>query len=214
MQSLRQSRHLLSAVKAQVERDQERARLRTLDAEDNSEPAATATAAPNDDDSADPEKAAQDEDSRNHRRPSAESAPRPSLSSASSDGSSSSEVLDGVSNAAQRVTTACTQYTAGAALGHSLTGVHARDRLTHEGKGDKVFVVGWEGPDDPLNPRNWTVSTGWSRLAPGRIYTAIAVIEYLTTFVRALGQAAGYETKHMGGHLPGTPPPPSENLYS
>lgn len=163
MQSLRQSRHLLSAVKAQVERDQERARLRTLDAED-SEPAATTTAAPNDDDdSADPEKAAQDEDSRNHRRPSAESAPRPSLSSGSSDGSSSSEVLDGVSNAAQRVTTACTQYTARAALGHSLTGVHARDRLTHEGKGDKVFVVGWEGPDDPLNPRNWTVSTGWSR---------------------------------------------------
>lgn len=162
MQSLRQSRHLLSAVKAQVERDQERARLRTLDAED-SEPAATTTAAPNDDDdSADPEKAAQDEDSRNHRRPSAESAPRPSLSSESSDGSSSS-ALDGVSNAAQRVTTACTQYTARAALGHSLTGVHARDRLTHEGKGDKVFVVGWEGPDDPLNPRNWTVSTGWSR---------------------------------------------------
>lgn len=171
MQSLRQSRHLLSAVKAQVERDQERARLRTLDAEDDSEPAATAAAhAPSDDDTADPEKAAQDEDSRNHRRrPSAESAPRPSLSSASSE-SSSSEALDGVSNAAQRVTTACTQYTARAALGHSLTGVHARDRLTHEGKGEKVFVVGWEGPDDPLNPRNWTVSSRWSCLPPRRRY--------------------------------------------
>ncbi|KUI63323.1 putative transporter mfs2 [Cytospora mali] len=59
---------------------------------------------------------------------------------------------------AHRVPTAATQYTARAALGHSLTGIHARDRRTHEGKGEKVFVVGWEGSDDPLNPRNWTVA--------------------------------------------------------
>lgn len=151
MQSLRQSRHLLSAVKAQVERDQDRARLRTLDAED-SEPA-TATAATSDE-NADPEKTAHDAEPRS-RRPSAESIPRPSLSSSSSN---NSETSDQVSNTAQRVPTAATQYTARAALGHSLTGVHARDRRTHEGKGSKVFVVGWEGPDDPLNPRNWTVS--------------------------------------------------------
>lgn len=156
MQSFRQSRHLLSAVKAQVERDQDRARLRTLDAE-GSEPAATAAAIAPIDDNADPEKTAQD-GAESHRRPSAESIPRTSLSSQSSN---SSEALDGVSNTAQRVPTACTQYTARAALGHSLTGVHARDRRTHEGKGDKVFVVGWEGPDDPLNPRNWTVSSDW-----------------------------------------------------
>lgn len=158
MQSLRQSRHLLSAVKAQVERDQERARLRTLDAED-SEPAQAAAAHAPGDDNADPEKTAQDEAAdAPHRPSSAESIPpRPSMSSGSSN--SSGRALDGVSNTAQRVTTACTQYTARAALGHSLTGVHARDRLTHEGKGDKVFVVGWEGPDDPLNPRNWTVSS-------------------------------------------------------
>lgn len=129
-----------------MERDQDRARLRTLDAED-SEPA---PAAPSDE-KADPEKTAQDAEPS--RRPSAESIPRPSLSSGSSN---SSEAQDGVSNTAQRVLTAATQYTARAALGHSLTGVHARDRLTHEGKGEKVFVVGWEGPDDPLNPRNWT----------------------------------------------------------
>lgn len=158
MQSLRQSRHLLSAVKAQVERDQERARLRTLDAED-SEPAAAY--APPRDDNADPEKAAQNGAAAPHSRPSAESVPRPSLSSGSSNFSGEA-ALDAVSNTAQRVTTACTQYTARAALGHSLTGVHARDRLTHEGKGEKVFVVGWEGPDDPLNPRNWTVSSDWS----------------------------------------------------
>ncbi|KAH8767432.1 major facilitator superfamily transporter [Diaporthe sp. PMI_573] len=150
MQSLRQSRHLLSAVKAQVERDQDRARLRTLNAED-SEPA-TATAALSGK-NADPEKAAQDAEPRRHRRPSAESIPRPSLSSSSTN---SDQASDQLSNTAQRVPTAATQYTARAALGHSLTGVHARDRRTHEGKGSKVFVVGWEGPDDPLNPRNWT----------------------------------------------------------
>lgn len=51
-----------------------------------------------------------------------------------------------------------TQYTARAALGHTLTGIHARDRLTHEGKGEQVFVVGWEGEADLLNPRNWSIS--------------------------------------------------------
>lgn len=144
----------MSAVKAQVERDQDRARLRTLDAED-SEPAATTAVVT--DENADPEKTAQDAEP--HRRSSAESIPRPSLSSSNSNNSSEAE--DGVSNTAQRVPTAGTQYTARAALGHSLTGVHARDRRTHEGKGEKVFVVGWEGPDDPLNPRNWTVSSDW-----------------------------------------------------
>ncbi|KAF2085400.1 major facilitator superfamily transporter [Saccharata proteae CBS 121410] len=54
--------------------------------------------------------------------------------------------------------TARTQYTARAALGHTLTGVHARDRLTHEGKGDQVFVVGWEGELDPNNPRNYSLA--------------------------------------------------------
>lgn len=54
--------------------------------------------------------------------------------------------------------TARTQYTARAALGHSMTGVQARDRRTHEGKGEQVFVVEWEGPDDPMNPRNWTIA--------------------------------------------------------
>jgi hypothetical protein len=40
-----------------------------------------------------------------------------------------------------------------------LTGIHARDRTTREGKGSKVFVVGWEGEDDPLNPRNYSTIT-------------------------------------------------------
>ncbi|KAI0129476.1 major facilitator superfamily transporter [Xylariales sp. AK1849] len=54
------------------------------------------------------------------------------------------------------VPTAATQYTVGTALGQSLTGIHVRDRRTHEGKGQQVFVVDWEGSDDPLCPKNWS----------------------------------------------------------
>ena len=48
-----------------------------------------------------------------------------------------------------------TARSAGSALGVALTGIHVRSRTTAEGKGSKVFVVGYEGDDDPLNPHNW-----------------------------------------------------------
>lgn len=51
-----------------------------------------------------------------------------------------------------------TRYSARTALGHALTGIYARDRTTHEGKGSKVFVVHWEGERDPFNPRNWSMA--------------------------------------------------------
>lgn len=56
-----------------------------------------------------------------------------------------------------RIATARTQHSLRTALGHALSGIHARERTTHEGKGEKVFVVDWEGEGDPLNPRNWSV---------------------------------------------------------
>lgn len=48
-------------------------------------------------------------------------------------------------------------------LGVALTGIQVRTRTTREGKGDpglsqKVFVVGYEGEDDPLNPHNWSIA--------------------------------------------------------
>lgn len=49
-------------------------------------------------------------------------------------------------------------HTVGTALGHSLTGINVRDRTTKEG-GDRqrqVFVVGFEGDDDEMNPHNWS----------------------------------------------------------
>ncbi|POS70135.1 major facilitator superfamily transporter [Diaporthe helianthi] len=154
MQSIRQYRHLFSAVKAQVRRDQEMARGRTLldGAVNDGEP----PAALRQDEHPNPEKAGQDD--ADHRRASVESVIRLWLNTTCSSTTNSEEGSDEGSNPAQRVPTDdATQYTsARAALGDSLTGVHATDRRTLEGEGSKVFVVGWDGPDDPLNPRNWT----------------------------------------------------------
>lgn len=44
------------------------------------------------------------------------------------------------------------------ALGRVLTGVLVRDRHASEGAGHQVFLVGWDGLDDRLNPRNWSVA--------------------------------------------------------
>ncbi|KAK7419037.1 hypothetical protein QQX98_003539 [Neonectria punicea] len=51
-----------------------------------------------------------------------------------------------------------TRHSTRTALGYSLTGIEVRDRRTAEGPGEQVFVVNWDGPDDPLNPRNWSIS--------------------------------------------------------
>lgn len=45
---------------------------------------------------------------------------------------------------------------AGVALSQVLTGIHVRDHDAR-GHGQKVFVVDWQGPDDPLNPQNWSL---------------------------------------------------------
>lgn len=43
-------------------------------------------------------------------------------------------------------------------FGRAMTGVDVRDRTTNEGeKGGLVFVVGYQGEKDPLNPHNWGV---------------------------------------------------------
>lgn len=52
-----------------------------------------------------------------------------------------------------------TRYSERTALGYSMEGIHARDRMTHEGKGSKVFVVCWENATDPLNPQNKSLAT-------------------------------------------------------
>ncbi|KAK5134701.1 hypothetical protein LTR08_006216 [Meristemomyces frigidus] len=49
-----------------------------------------------------------------------------------------------------------TMRSTGSALGNVLTGVDIRKRSTREGGEGNVFVVGYEGPDDPQDPHNWS----------------------------------------------------------
>lgn len=52
--------------------------------------------------------------------------------------------------------TTTTRHSQRTAIGEALSGIHVRDRTTHEGKAGKVFVVDWDGDQDPLNPRNYS----------------------------------------------------------
>lgn len=58
-----------------------------------------------------------------------------------------------------RASTITTRQSLGTALGTTLTGIDARDRSTKEGGEGKVFVVGYEGEKDILNPHNWSLVT-------------------------------------------------------
>jgi multidrug resistance protein len=49
-----------------------------------------------------------------------------------------------------------TQQSERTALGRTLTGIEVRRRKTHEGGEGNVFVVGYEGPNDPMNPKSWS----------------------------------------------------------
>lgn len=145
MQSYIQSRRIGLAVQAQIEKDRERAALITRNG----------GVAPQNVTHQQPDDAAKTAEKTDGGL-GGNQAPDLERQSLSVSASSSSD--DEPGSAAYRTHTAATQYTARAALGHSLTGIHARDRATHEGKGSQVFVVGWEGSDDPANPRNWSVT--------------------------------------------------------
>ncbi|KAL9083212.1 MAG: hypothetical protein Q9165_008618 [Trypethelium subeluteriae] len=55
-----------------------------------------------------------------------------------------------------RIATSHSKYSEHTALGLALTGIHVRDRSTRDGGSGQVFVVGYEGEQDPLNPHNWS----------------------------------------------------------
>lgn len=153
MQSLFQFRRAGLAVQAQIDRDLEKAQLITSDRSaggNNAGAVAAATVV----------------DTRGHA-PNSVAAPvagekasldpaRPVASSRSSSAESSGNVEVEIGGPAERVETARTRYTEHTALGLVLTGVDVRDRASHEGGDGRIFVVGWEGPKDPHNPRNWS----------------------------------------------------------
>ena len=66
--------------------------------------------------------------------------------------SNDAQELDNMSRAATRKST-------GTAMGKTLTGIDVRDRNTKEGGNGKVFVVGYEGENDIMDPHNWSLST-------------------------------------------------------
>lgn len=76
-----------------------------------------------------------------------------------------------------KLETTRTRYSERTALGYSLTGVDARARATNESEAGYVFVVGWEGEEDPLSPKNWP----WGR----RIMATVVV-----SFIAVAGTAA------------------------
>lgn len=157
MQSIRQYRAIGRAVKAQIDRNAETAQRRTRAAEVNEEEQKQQQQQSNDlapSSFTDPEKATENNGHVPHQEPTLQTSEDASLRSSEDDSED-----DAANDIAYRVATAATQYTARAALGHSLTGIHARARHTHEGqKGMPVFVVDWASPTDPLNPRNWPLA--------------------------------------------------------
>lgn len=149
MQSIRQSRQILRAVQAQIERGEYKVQQRSTINNGISPAALQQTPV-------EQEKGENQEDRPSSNGPGTASRRLSSCSNSSS--STSNATTDEEALAAHRIPTTATQHTARAALGHSLTGIHARDRTTHEGKGEQVFVVGWTGLNDPLCPRNWTTA--------------------------------------------------------
>ncbi|KAI4269530.1 MAG: hypothetical protein L6R38_007430 [Xanthoria sp. 2 TBL-2021] len=83
-----------------------------------------------------------------------------------------------------------TQGSMGTNLGTALTGINVRDRTTKEGRSDptvldnKVFVLGFEGDRDSLNPHNWSYGT--------RIWATvnIAFISCIVGFASSVDSAA------------------------
>jgi len=62
-------------------------------------------------------------------------------------------------NHMSRASTVATKKSTGTALGTALTGINVRDRSTKEGGEGKVFVVGYEGDKDIMDPHNWSMVT-------------------------------------------------------
>ncbi|KAL1632766.1 hypothetical protein SLS58_011329 [Diplodia intermedia] len=155
MQSILQYRRFGLAAQAQIQRDLEKANTITIRPQ-NEQPRAPSPQSEKDLGDPRSKEEEENEDEEEKEEPFTPGRSTDSVSISSSNSSTSQEIEPVAVDRVHTAATARTQYTARAALGHSLTGIEARDRRTHEGKGEQVFVVGWEGESDPLNPRNWS----------------------------------------------------------
>lgn len=89
-----------------------------------------------------------------------------------------------LAEASRTLSRVTTQQSGRTALGNVLTGIEVRRRTTKEGGDGNVFVVGWQGPDDPSDPHNWSYAKRIS-------YTAIiAGIGCVVGFASAIDSSA------------------------
>jgi len=149
MQSFLQYRRFGRHVEAQHKRDQDKAKALGPDSNDSS---GTATPSSSAADVRDCEKAEQS--SREDGEP---------LHTSTTDPAPADEALEnadkGQSSLSREITA---QRSIGTALGMTLTGIDVRRRRTKEGGGTgDVFVVGYEGERDDMNPHNWS---RWTRI--------------------------------------------------
>ncbi|KKK13082.1 hypothetical protein P175DRAFT_0469214 [Aspergillus ochraceoroseus IBT 24754] len=127
MQSFLQYRHAGRAAQAQIDRDAEKLR--------HGQPG--------------------------EKSPAGSSFPNPEPSIGSGSPMPDDNIEEGITNIerSHTIETVITRYSEGTALGHALTGIRVQDvhNHSHVGRSGRVFVVNWEGPNDPLNPHNWSI---------------------------------------------------------
>jgi hypothetical protein len=166
MQSIRQYHKFRHAVQAQYEREKEKAtnqhiprsslEERSASLSSSNSSSGTVADPPNALDH-DPEKGSQSNSSRQSPTFLPSDANQPPRAEDTAPHKAEPEELDPEGTAQQHNIGLERTHTHGTALGLTLTGINVRSRTTHEGKSEKkVFVVGYEGDADPLNPHNWS----------------------------------------------------------
>ncbi|KAL8671960.1 MAG: hypothetical protein Q9168_003556 [Polycauliona sp. 1 TL-2023] len=192
MQSFLQYRRFRHHVQTQYERDRVKAKAigheKIHDASDSTSPnSSTASHAAEQtpiEDGRDPEKGEQAPTQEPNELP--ESADHAFRSHHSMPRTATADTRSGMTNTSQ----VATQGSTGTNLGTALTGIDVRDRSTKEGPsdpsipGNKVFVVGYEGDRDSMNPHNWSYAT--------RIWATvnIAFIGWIVGFASSVDSAA------------------------
>ncbi|KAI4119251.1 MAG: hypothetical protein LQ338_007309 [Usnochroma carphineum] len=186
MQSIRQYRRFGAHVKAQYERDREKAKALGEQKSESASPysstsTSTATELPvgtTEDDVRDLEKG---------KEAPGQGTPPPPPESADQAFQTRTQSRSHDLEDASRLQTLTSM---GTNLGTALTGVNVRDRTTKEGsagadaKNQKVFVVGYEGEHDVLNPHNWSYGTRvWATVN-------IAFIGWIVGFASSVDSAA------------------------
>ena len=79
-------------------------------------------------------------------------------------------------------------------LGAVLTGINIRKRTTREGGDGNVFVVGYEGPNDPNNPHNWSMT---SRIKATVLVASIGCVVGMASAIDSSGVSAAAKEFHV-----------------